>query len=264
MKLSELLIVSPIAADSLSRACAGQTTFTDEVLFDQEVVFADGNRMAVQVVGSTDAAAWAQGVLYSPAGAELATSEVYDSFLGEYVVGYGDNEYACRVSPPRLTATYRAQHWVNDGDVLEELWQAEFDATLCACRLTHEELVAFKPNTYDSDDFEAGCERAESHDGPFEVDVDLPAWLNKYGFELETITSVEWDRIRGRFGHECHALADTALLCLSKKDCSVIRAALSYAAANWADLDDALPKARVSPARLATLLKIFEDAAKPN
>lgn len=60
-----------------------------EVLFDQEVVFGDGNRMAIQAIASLEPSnepIWTQGVLFAANGEEIGFTEPSDSFWGEYQV----------------------------------------------------------------------------------------------------------------------------------------------------------------------------------
>lgn len=64
-----------------------------EVLFDKEVMFEDGVRMAIQVIACSDAPAWTQGVLYDNNGHEMDCTSVGESFLGEYQIG----DYVCEV-----------------------------------------------------------------------------------------------------------------------------------------------------------------------
>jgi hypothetical protein len=61
----------------------------DEAIFDEEVVFDDGKRMAIQVVTTTnpgEESCWSQGVLFSQSGQELGCTDVGESLLGEYEV----------------------------------------------------------------------------------------------------------------------------------------------------------------------------------
>ena len=67
-----------------------------EVIFDREVVFSDGNRMAVQVVASNEPSeepCWSQGVLFDSKGNELGCTDVGESLLGEFIV----NDYVTNV-----------------------------------------------------------------------------------------------------------------------------------------------------------------------
>lgn len=69
-----------------------------ELLFDQEHVFPDYRRMAIQVwSGEGDEPGWTQGVLYGPEGTELGCTEVGESFLGDYTVRYENIEYTVEV-----------------------------------------------------------------------------------------------------------------------------------------------------------------------
>lgn len=67
----------------------------DAVIFDEEVTFQNGIRMAIQVCNSNDPneSAWTQGVLFSPEGHELGCTDVGESFLGEYCIPYENDDY---------------------------------------------------------------------------------------------------------------------------------------------------------------------------
>lgn len=86
-------------AEELQAACDHglEDCGKDEKLFDREVVFSDGKRMAIQVCAEQDKPAWTQGVLYSPEGTELGFTPAGDTLLGEYTVFYGDVEYTVLV-----------------------------------------------------------------------------------------------------------------------------------------------------------------------
>lgn len=59
----------------------------DECVFDREVVFDDGCRMAIQAVVNNDLeGGWTQGVLFSPEGAELGCTDVSERLAGQYSV----------------------------------------------------------------------------------------------------------------------------------------------------------------------------------
>lgn len=72
----------------------------DEAVFDREVMFDDGKRMVIQVVAPNEPeeeSCWTQGVLFSPEGNELGVTDVGESFLGEYSVFHGEDEYEVTV-----------------------------------------------------------------------------------------------------------------------------------------------------------------------
>jgi len=71
----------------------------DEILFDQEVKFVNGNRMAIQVIasGNAEETAWTQGVVFDADGNELGCTDVGESFAGEYCVMDDGDEYVCNV-----------------------------------------------------------------------------------------------------------------------------------------------------------------------
>jgi hypothetical protein len=70
-----------------------------EVIFDNEVVFPNGFRMAIQVIAAETKGdtAWTQGVLFDENGNELGNTDVGESFLGEYCVYYEGAEYTVNV-----------------------------------------------------------------------------------------------------------------------------------------------------------------------
>lgn len=88
------LIVDQAQLDALNELCEFDGEGGGcEVYFDNEVVFDDGCRMAIQVCASSSDTheefpppAWTQGVLFSPEGSELGCTEVGDSLDGEYQV----------------------------------------------------------------------------------------------------------------------------------------------------------------------------------
>lgn len=72
----------------------------DGVEFDQEVVFENGMRMAIQVCASgnpTEESCWTQGVLFDQHGNERGCTDVGESFLGEYCVECDGDEYVTEV-----------------------------------------------------------------------------------------------------------------------------------------------------------------------
>lgn len=72
----------------------------DSTVFDEEVVFENGNRMAIQVCASTQPAeeeCWTQGVVFGRHGNELGCTDCGEAFAGEYHVWVGDDEYITEV-----------------------------------------------------------------------------------------------------------------------------------------------------------------------
>lgn len=70
-----------------------------EVIFDNEIVFPNGFRMAIQVIAAEKKGetAWTQGVLFDEDGNELGCTEVGDYFLSDYTVFYDKTEYTVNV-----------------------------------------------------------------------------------------------------------------------------------------------------------------------
>ena len=89
--------------DSLELLCRGPATGCgrDETVFDQEVRFDDGRRMAIQVVSPNEPdseSCWTQGVLFSADGEELGCTEAAESFCGQYRVEAEDGIYTVVVN----------------------------------------------------------------------------------------------------------------------------------------------------------------------
>jgi len=76
----------------------------NETIYDEEVVFENGMRVAIQVIPSesdiTEDApppAWTQGVLFTPEGYEVSCTEVGDKVSGFYHCHDGDDLYTVEV-----------------------------------------------------------------------------------------------------------------------------------------------------------------------
>jgi len=65
----------------------------DEVLFDKEYKFDDGNRLALRIVNSQGSTPWTEAILFNPDGVELACTECSDNIFGEYDFFIGNDEY---------------------------------------------------------------------------------------------------------------------------------------------------------------------------
>ena len=96
--MTETIYVDPKLGDQLEKWCDEPPTDVGkgECLFDKEVTFSDGTRMAIQAVASlspSDEPIWTQGVLFGAEGTELGTTDVGESFYGEYQIG----DYTCLV-----------------------------------------------------------------------------------------------------------------------------------------------------------------------
>jgi len=73
-----------------------------EAIFDQEFVFENGMRMAIQVIASENPdteECWTQGVLFNKIGIEVGCTDVGETFLGEYQIKdtVYSNEYLVEV-----------------------------------------------------------------------------------------------------------------------------------------------------------------------
>jgi hypothetical protein len=91
-EMHKVLYVDPARADELQLVCSHVTDGLSkgEVVFDEEAVFLNGARMAIQVIAPNEPESepcWTQGVLFDKTGNELGCTEVGSCFLGEYVVG---------------------------------------------------------------------------------------------------------------------------------------------------------------------------------
>jgi hypothetical protein len=104
MSKKQLLLVKPAIGHKLENWCVHPPSDCGkgEVLFDEEVQFEDGYRMAIQAIASLDPSnepIWTQGVLFTPEGTEVGCTDVGEGFWEEYQVG----DYTCMVEP-ELTA----------------------------------------------------------------------------------------------------------------------------------------------------------------
>ena len=102
MRYLQTLKVPMETAYELERICKEPAAGVqgDGVEFDQEVVFENGMRMAIQVCASgnpTEESCWTQGVLFDQHGNECGCTDVGESFLGEYCVEFAGDEYVTTV-----------------------------------------------------------------------------------------------------------------------------------------------------------------------
>ena len=93
-----MIFVSRWLAGELERFCQKPPNDCGrgEVIYDEEVRFENGNRMAIQVIASEQPSrepCWTQGVLFDHKGHELGCTSVGDSFLGEYCVFDAHDKY---------------------------------------------------------------------------------------------------------------------------------------------------------------------------
>jgi hypothetical protein len=98
----ETMILPNDTLEKLEELCRGPATGCgrDETIFDREVTFDDGCRMAIQVVAPNEPeteSCWTQGVLFSPSGVELGCTEPSDSVGGQYRVETDDGIYSLGV-----------------------------------------------------------------------------------------------------------------------------------------------------------------------
>lgn len=102
MRYEGSIFADPDEYEKLEQLCrnpdASQPHCT--AIFDKEYPFDNGFRMAVQVCTTTqpsEESCWTQGVLFDSAGNELATTDVGESFGGEYHIWYGGDEYVVNI-----------------------------------------------------------------------------------------------------------------------------------------------------------------------
>jgi hypothetical protein len=103
MTHKKLLYVPPVDFDQCEAWCAAPTVERlpeEQAVFDQEVVFDDGMRMAIQVCSTYDSreqSCWSQGVLFDPTGNEI-DSTMGETFGGEfYCRDEDENDYIVEV-----------------------------------------------------------------------------------------------------------------------------------------------------------------------
>lgn len=98
--LTKTLLVSQQQGDAIERWCRVPPTdcHKGEVIFDEEVKFEDGMRLAVQAVCSLEASdepLWTQAVLFTSEGNEVGFTPAMDSFWGVFEV----DSYRVNVCP---------------------------------------------------------------------------------------------------------------------------------------------------------------------
>jgi len=102
LSYSQTLFVDETAADELKKICNEPSDDVGkcETVWDQEVQFDNGYRMAIQVCADAEPLehpCWTQGVLYDPDGNERNCTEAGDSILGEFVLYCDGIEYTTYV-----------------------------------------------------------------------------------------------------------------------------------------------------------------------
>lgn len=102
MKYFEKLVVPAHIASEMVRICRDVVPDVKKngVEFDQEVRFSNGYFMVIQVCGPGDPkeeSCWTQGVFYRESGNELTCTDAGESFLGEYHIEWGGDEYVVEV-----------------------------------------------------------------------------------------------------------------------------------------------------------------------
>lgn len=105
------------------------------------------------------------------------------------------------VDYPRLIARFRPQAWQHDyaNDVDGAV---EFDATVPFLALPLDRIREFKEHDHDSDALADYLDARWEHNGPFEVDVDVDAWLEANGIDhgRDELTAADLATLRERFG----------------------------------------------------------------
>lgn len=127
MRYLQTLKVPSETAHELERICKEPDSGVkgDGVEFDQEVVFENGMRMAIQVCASgnpTEESCWTQGVLFDQHGNERGCTDVGESFLGEYCVPDGDDEYVTEVcaAAPEVSAAEEEFDFTQAAEIVAE------------------------------------------------------------------------------------------------------------------------------------------------
>lgn len=103
-------------------------------------------------------------------------------------------------APPRLRAVFRPQAWIRD-QATDVDGRVEFDATAAFLRLDLKTVRRFRASDYDSDALADDLPARRAHDGPFEVDVDVDAWLEALGAPARAdLSADDLEGLRRRFG----------------------------------------------------------------
>jgi hypothetical protein len=101
----------------------------DKVIYDNEYQFPNHYRMVVQVVSPLSPAeesCWTQGVLFDENGNELGSTDVGESFGGEYCVSYEGEDYLVMVKSESEPKKFAHVSWcVGDVLALRPEWNEE-------------------------------------------------------------------------------------------------------------------------------------------
>lgn len=102
MEYRQTLVVPDQVADQMERLLREPDADLgrDEPVYDEEVTFANGNRVAIQVIASTEPAkeeCWSQAVGFTADGFEFGFSEASDELLGEWFVQDNVDVYVVNV-----------------------------------------------------------------------------------------------------------------------------------------------------------------------
>lgn len=100
----------------------------------------------------------------------------------------------------RLMAVFQPQAWVNDYAINID-GAVEFDATEAFLGRSLEFIRKYAECSYDSDVLADDLPERQQHDGPFEVECDVWAWLEDNGVsQKQTMTEADLDRLREEYG----------------------------------------------------------------
>lgn len=102
---TQTLLVTSEEADSYTKACseAAGAEPKDKAIFDREVTFPNGLRIAIQVVTTENPEkepCWTQAVAFDQVGNEVGLTDVNDVFLGDYSIEIDGEKYTVIVAGP--------------------------------------------------------------------------------------------------------------------------------------------------------------------
>ena len=111
-------------ADAMQQITNGfdKTVRSDSPEFDDEVVFSNGYRMAIQVCSGEGESAWTQAILFDADGNQLSFTEAQPEFLGKYEIAWCDSLYVVHV----ICNHVAGEMWMIQNEDCTEFWSNEF------------------------------------------------------------------------------------------------------------------------------------------
>lgn len=111
----QILYINKTKQESLNELCntikdISEIVQRDMPIFDEEVIFSDGKRMAIQVCPADGECCWTQGVLFDEDGEELGCTEVQENLDSPFIVDCNEIQYVVNVSAENYIDKHQPIH----------------------------------------------------------------------------------------------------------------------------------------------------------